>query len=67
MAQNKPRALIQMATGSGKTFTAISFIYLLIPFAGARRGCFWWTAATLAGRSPTPTQLLETPATLFIE
>jgi type I restriction enzyme, R subunit len=28
----RPKALIQMATGSGKTFTAISFIYrLLIP------------------------------------
>jgi len=37
LAQNKPRALIQMATGSGKTFTAISFIYRLIKFAGARR------------------------------
>jgi type I restriction enzyme R subunit len=30
LAANKPRALIQMATGSGKTFTAISFIYRLI-------------------------------------
>ncbi|MDO8930785.1 MAG: DEAD/DEAH box helicase family protein, partial [Rhodocyclaceae bacterium] len=37
LAANKPRALIQMATGSGKTFTAISFIYRLIKFAGARR------------------------------
>ena len=37
---NKPRALIQMATGSGKTFTAISFIYRLIKFAGARRVLF---------------------------
>ena len=37
---NKPRALIQMATGSGKTFTAISQIYRLIKFAGARRVLF---------------------------
>lgn len=37
---NKPRALIQMATGSGKTFTAISFIYRLIKFGGARRILF---------------------------
>jgi type I restriction enzyme, R subunit len=37
---SKPRALIQMATGSGKTFTAISFIYRLIKFAGARRVLF---------------------------
>ncbi|MDO9144838.1 DEAD/DEAH box helicase family protein, partial [Rhodoferax sp.] len=37
---NKPRALIQMATGSGKTYTAISFIYRLIKFGGARRVLF---------------------------
>lgn len=40
LAQDKPRALIQMATGSGKTFTAIGFIYRLIKFAGARRVLF---------------------------
>jgi len=40
LAANKPRALIQMATGSGKTFTAISFIYRVIKFAGARRVLF---------------------------
>ncbi|MFO1428436.1 MAG: type I restriction-modification enzyme R subunit C-terminal domain-containing protein [Steroidobacteraceae bacterium] len=40
LAQNKPRALIQMATGSGKTFTSISFIYRLIKYAGARRVLF---------------------------
>lgn len=37
---NRLRALIQMATGSGKTFTAINFIYRLIKFAGARRVLF---------------------------
>ena len=36
-AQSKPRALIQMATGTGKTFTAVSFVYRLIKYAGARR------------------------------
>ena len=40
LAENRPRALIQMATGSGKTFTAINFIYRLIKFAGARRVLF---------------------------
>jgi type I restriction enzyme, R subunit len=40
LAANKPKALIQMATGSGKTFTAISAIYRLIKFAGARRVLF---------------------------
>ncbi len=36
----KPRALIQMATGSGKTFTAITFIYRLLKFANAKRILF---------------------------
>ncbi|HET8759972.1 MAG TPA: type I restriction-modification enzyme R subunit C-terminal domain-containing protein [Nitrospiria bacterium] len=40
LAENRSRALIQMATGSGKTFTAITFIYRLIKFAGARRVLF---------------------------
>jgi len=40
LAQDRPRALIQMATGSGKTFTAINFIYRLIKFAGAKRVLF---------------------------
>jgi type I restriction enzyme, R subunit len=39
-AENRPRALIQMATGSGKTFTAVSFVYRLIKFAGAKRVLF---------------------------
>ncbi|MFQ5681909.1 MAG: DEAD/DEAH box helicase family protein [Candidatus Binatia bacterium] len=39
-AGNKPRALIQMATGSGKTFTAVNFSYRLIKNAGARRVLF---------------------------
>lgn len=37
---NKPRALIQMATGSGKTYTAVNFIYRLVKYAGARRVLF---------------------------
>ncbi|MHA7648071.1 type I restriction endonuclease subunit R [Nitrosopumilus sp. S4] len=39
-SQNKPRALIQMATGSGKTFTAVTTIYRLIKFAKAKRILF---------------------------
>ncbi|MDQ2719446.1 MAG: DEAD/DEAH box helicase family protein [Bacteroidota bacterium] len=35
-----PRALIQMATGSGKTYTAITFIYRLLKFAKAKRILF---------------------------
>lgn len=36
----KPRALIQMATGAGKTFAAITSIYRLLKFAKARRILF---------------------------
>ncbi len=48
LAANKPRALIQMATGSGKTFTAISAIYRLIKFGGARRVLFLVDRGNLA-------------------
>ena len=37
---DKPRALIQMATGSGKTFTAITEAYRLLKFANAKRILF---------------------------
>ncbi len=37
---NKARALIQMATGSGKTFTAITFVYRLLKFTNARKILF---------------------------
>jgi type I restriction enzyme R subunit len=40
LAENRLRSVIQMATGSGKTFTAINFIYRLIKFAGSRRVLF---------------------------
>jgi type I restriction enzyme R subunit len=38
--ENRPKALIQMATGSGKTFTAITSIYRLLKFAKAKRILF---------------------------
>lgn len=38
--ESRPKALIQMATGSGKTYTAITFIYRLLKFAKARRVLF---------------------------
>lgn len=37
---NKPRALIQMATGSGKTYTAITFVYRLLKYTDAKRILF---------------------------
>ncbi|MHB8854244.1 MAG: type I restriction endonuclease subunit R [Ignavibacteriaceae bacterium] len=39
-ADNRPRALIQMATGAGKTYTAITAVYRLLKFAGAKRILF---------------------------
>jgi type I restriction enzyme R subunit len=39
-AAGRPRALIQMATGSGKTYTAVNFIYRLVKYAGAKRVLF---------------------------
>jgi len=35
-----PRALIQMATGSGKTFTAVNSAYRLLKYGGAKRILF---------------------------
>jgi type I restriction enzyme R subunit len=40
LADARPRALIQMATGAGKTYTACSFSYRLAKFAKARRILF---------------------------
>jgi type I restriction enzyme R subunit len=40
LALNRPRALIQMATGSGKTYTAVNFCYRLIKYADAKRILF---------------------------
>jgi type I restriction enzyme R subunit len=40
LAENRPRSLIQMATGSGKTYTACTFSYRLIKFAKAKRILF---------------------------
>lgn len=38
--ENRPKALVQMATGSGKTFTAITSIYRLLKFSKAKRILF---------------------------
>ena len=59
--QNKPRALIQMATGSGKTYTAVTFIYRLIKFAGAKRILFMVDRANLGRQALREFQQYETP------
>jgi len=40
LREDRPRSLIQMATGSGKTIMAITSIYRLIKYAGASRVLF---------------------------
>lgn len=38
--ENRPKSLIQMATGAGKTFTACTSVYRLLKFAKAKRVLF---------------------------
>jgi type I restriction enzyme R subunit len=61
LAENRPRALIQMATGSGKTYTAVSSIYRLIKFGGAKRILFLVDRANLARQTIHEFQQYETP------
>ena len=47
LAEDRPRSLIQMATGSGKTFTAATACYRLIKHADAKRILFLVDRANL--------------------
>ena len=47
LAQDRPRALIQMATGSGKTFTAVTATYRFVKFADTKRVLFLVDRANL--------------------
>jgi type I restriction enzyme, R subunit len=57
----RPRALIQMATGSGKTFTAANISYRLIKEAGARRILFLVDRANLGRQTLKEFQQFTTP------
>ncbi|MBU4216250.1 MAG: DEAD/DEAH box helicase family protein [Actinobacteria bacterium] len=57
----RPRALIQMATGSGKTFTAVNFVYRLIKFAGAKRVLFLVDRSNLGRQTRKEFQQFVTP------
>ena len=61
LARNRARSLIQMATGSGKTFTAISAIYRLIKFAEATRVLFLVDRANLGRQTLKEFQTYVTP------
>jgi type I restriction enzyme R subunit len=62
-AENHPRALIQMATGAGKTFTACAFTYRLIKYAGARRVLFLVDRSNLGRQATAEFQQFVTPDT----
>ena len=65
LRENRPRSLIQMATGSGKTFTSISFIYRLIKFGGARRILFLVDRGNLADQTLKEFQQYVSPYNNF--
>ena len=58
---NRPRALIQMATGSGKTFTAANAVYRLLRHAGAQRVLFLVDRANLGRQAVREFEGFETP------
>jgi type I restriction enzyme R subunit len=58
---DRPRALIQMATGAGKTILAVTSIYRLIKFGGARRVLFLVDRANLGEQAEKEFQSFRTP------
>lgn len=61
LARDRPRALIQMATGAGKTFTAASETYRLLKHAKARRICFLVDRGNLGRQALREFQTFKTP------
>jgi type I restriction enzyme R subunit len=61
MVHNHPRALAQMATGSGKTFMAANLAYRLVQTAGAERVLFLVDRANLGRQTLREFQQFATP------
>jgi len=61
LRDDRPRALIQMATGAGKTFTAANIAYRLIKHADARRVLFLVDRAHLGRQTLKEFQQFTTP------
>jgi type I restriction enzyme, R subunit len=61
LRENRPRALIQMATGSGKTLLAAFVSYRLVKFADARRVLFLVDRANLGRQTLKEFQGFTTP------
>ncbi|WP_043586201.1 type I restriction-modification enzyme R subunit C-terminal domain-containing protein [Geminisphaera colitermitum] len=62
-ADDQPRALLKMATGSGKTYTACAFSHRLIKHAGARRILFLVDRANLGKQAKGEFDQFRTPDT----
>ena len=60
-AANRPRALIQMATGTGRTLLAVTEIYRLIKFGGVRWVLFLVDRANLGEQAEKEFQGFRTP------
>ena len=61
LADDKPRSLIQMATGAGKTFAACTFSYRFIKHAGAHRILFLVDRNNLGDQTLKEYQQYEPP------
>ena len=61
LRKNRPRALIKMATGSGKTFTAVNATYRLVRHAGAQRILFLVDRANLGRQAVREFEGFDTP------
>ena len=61
LAAGRQRALVQMATGSGKTFMACNQVYRLIKHAGARRVLFLVDRSNLGRQTLREFQGFTTP------
>ncbi|MCE9630221.1 MAG: DEAD/DEAH box helicase family protein [Planctomycetia bacterium] len=63
LAAGRPRALVQMATGSGKTFTACAIAYRLIRYANASRILFLVDRANLGKQTKDEFESFTVPDT----
>jgi type I restriction enzyme R subunit len=61
LAEGRPRSLIQMATGSGKTYMAVQQCYRLIKYADAKRILFLVDRKNLGKNADTEFQQFDTP------
>ncbi|HEV8113177.1 MAG TPA: DEAD/DEAH box helicase family protein [Planctomycetota bacterium] len=61
LRDDRPRSLLQMATGSGKTVVAVSEVYRLLKYAGAKRVLFLVDRANLGEQAEKEFQGYITP------